>query len=128
MYQDDNSDDKEVDKKTPEEKLINGKFLRKKKEKNKNKLKNKSAQNTNKCSQRMTLRWNRCKQCFSTHYPYPKFCRWATCSKSLSKTIFHASKTKITNQLKAVPIKIYLLQALILYYFRTSNVLTSAWS
>ena len=95
------NDDKEVNKKTPEEKLRNGKFLKKQKEKNKNKLKNKSAQNTNKCSQRMTLRWNRCKQCFSTHYPYPKFCRWATCSKSLSKTIFHASKTKITNQLKA---------------------------
>ena len=82
------NDDNEVNKRTPEEKLIHGKFLKKMKEKNENKLKNKSAQNTNKCSQRSnvdnrrTLRWHRCKQCFSTHFPYPKFCRWATYSKS----------------------------------------------
>ena len=58
------------------------------------------------------LRWDRCKNCFKTHFPYPKLCRWEISrqmieSEHLDKangciTIPDEMKLKINNQIARI--------------------------
>ena len=97
----DSEEETKLDNWTLESKLPHRKLLQKQKESRQKKLMGKLSDNlcgNLKENENSTIQWQRCAQCFNTHYPYPKFCRWT--SQKMTKISIDAPKIEMTKELK----------------------------